>query len=148
MKLIQPETPGHAHLTGKEHVTIARLRQAVQIKQIDSRHATFRTAAKAGAVAVVAICFLFAVRAIAGRTTLFSASVDAMFHMSADRWIAYIVASMSCGGYYYERRTRRKTIKEQAEYIEKLERKIDPKRSSSGLTITGVPPKEEELDAS
>ena len=86
------------------------------------------------------------VRSLAGTDTKFAAIVNAVVDMKLNEWVAYIMAGGASVGYLRERRLRRKTIEQNQEYIRSLEEKIDPRRSSSGLTVIGEPRKEE-LDA-
>jgi hypothetical protein len=94
---------------------------------------------------VVLICWFQyrCFQAIAGKDTTFSAVVNLVAKLSIDRWIAYIVAGLASGCWWIERRTRQRTIKEREEYIRELEKKVDPKRSTSGLTATGKPRQED-----
>jgi hypothetical protein len=123
-----------------------RNRQARALRLIDGGYGLARTLFRtAGWVAVAAFAYL-CIGAIAGKETKFEATAKAMLDLSVDRWAAYGLAAICGAGYYNERRLRRKTIKDNGEYIRRLEEKIDPKRSKSGLSATGKP-KKEDLDA-
>ncbi len=89
--------------------------------------------------------FVFrSIEALAGKNT--SALFQTVVDMSADRWIAWIVAAGASGGYLHERRLRRRTIEGKADHEKLLEQHIDARRSGSGLTKSGDP-KKEDVDA-
>jgi len=122
-------------------------RERIRLKRhqalIDAGQSIARTFIRWAAVVLVFWIGGRCIDSIAGKDTKFSAVVELMTKVQADRWIAYIVAGVATGAWALERRTRQRTIKENAEYVRELEKKIDPRRSSSGLTATGKPRKED-----
>lgn len=57
--------------------------------------------------------------------------------LKADQWIAYIFGGASIAYGLRERKLRQKYMNENTERERRLEEKIDPERSSSGLPETG-----------
>jgi hypothetical protein len=84
-----------------------------------------------------------AINAIAGKSTDFTAVVRALVDLKANEWFAYALATFCGGGWYRERKLRHRTIQEQGAHIAQLERRIDPKRRSSGLLSDGRQRKED-----
>lgn len=113
---------------------------------LHARYGLFRTLVRSATVAFVVWMGFMSIREIAGKDTSFKAVVNAVIELSADRWVFLLLSGVSSFGWYRERRLRQKTIAEQAGHIGELERKVDPKRLSSGLGPTGAPRKED-LDA-
>jgi len=114
---------------------------------VEAATSIVRTLIRWAGAAVIAWFAYKSFQAVAGKDTTFSAVVNLATKLSIDRWIAYIIAGLSSGCWWYERRTRQKTIKDREEYIRELEKKIDPKRSTSGLTAEGKPRKEDVNEA-
>ena len=100
-----------------------------------------RTAVKTVGWGFAVWCFYMCVQAVAGTNTTFLAIVQSSFKMSLDRYAAYFLAGIAGLAWYGERLLRKRTIKGQGDYIKKLESEKDPKRSSSGLSRTGEPPR-------
>jgi hypothetical protein len=99
----------------------------------------------AGAVAIAAILWL-CVREVAGKETTFRAGLEGVLRASVDRYIAWVVIAILA---YFNRRQKKLTesiIRDRAPYISELERKVDPKRSSSRLDEKGNP-RQEDKDA-
>lgn len=92
------------------------------------------------------LCFCIVERgwvSTVGKTTSASVLVNMALSLGATRWFFAIVALLGGGYGLSERSLRRRHIKKTAEYIEALEKKIDPGRSSSGLTAIGTTRKED-----
>lgn len=86
------------------------------------------------AVAVVALgwlCVAEPVRALAGQQTMldFQALIDLDLHVA----LPYVAAVLSVGLWHRERRLRKSAVRRENERNRKLERKIDPDRTSSGF---------------
>jgi hypothetical protein len=78
-----------------------------------------------------------AITALSGHQTDASFVVKILLNLQADRWIAYIVGG---GGVVYgwnERRLKRKDIERLSRHTEELEKRLDPKRTSSNLLPDG-----------
>jgi len=75
--------------------------------------------------------------ALAGRST--SLLLDATIRAFADikLIVPSLVAAIAGAGWYRERRLRQDNTRHMAPRIERLEKRMDPKRSSSALTKEG-----------
>jgi hypothetical protein len=116
----------------------AARRHEILIFTIDRAAALFGTALRVIGLLGSLLLLWLMVRSIAGKETSFSAVVKAAVDMSADRWVAWIVAGGTSYGLYRERKLRKKSVKESGDTIKQLETIVDPKRTSSGLTDRGV----------
>jgi hypothetical protein len=83
---------------------------------------------------------------LAGRETKFEAVMRTLLSVTSDRWVAYAVSAIFGVSWYRQRRLSQKSIKEREAYIRDLEKRIDPRRSSSGLSATGRPKKKRGRD--
>jgi hypothetical protein len=75
--------------------------------------------------------------AFAGRDTAATFSLSVITKLQADRWFAYLFGAGGVGYGLVERRLRRRNIKRLTKHTEELEKRIDPERTSSGLTPEG-----------
>ena len=83
--------------------------------------------------------FMFrSVDSLAGKETFADIAIKWFGSVKANQWAAWIFASLSGIGWYSERRLRRKKTEQMAQHISDLEKTIDPKRSSTTLTTTGL----------
>lgn len=137
--------PTQQHAT-KNDVEMARIQSREKARVADLRYGLGRTVVRVAAFVAVAYFFFKAAQVYAGTDTRFKAVFDGVISLSADRWVAYILAGITTGAWYRLKKLRERTISEQGTYIKQLESKVDPHRSSSGLTKTGKPRKED-LDA-
>ena len=127
----------------RQQAEATRMKYHIYAQFIDSLFGWLRTAVRAGAWSFVAYCFYLAVKSVAGQNTNVQAVVDAVLHLGMNQWVAYAVAALCGVGYIHERRLRQKANRDQGNYIRELESKIDPGRSTSRLTETGRPTKED-----
>ncbi|MCX7359020.1 MAG: hypothetical protein NT015_12875 [Alphaproteobacteria bacterium] len=95
-----------------------------------------------GVVLGIAYCLMVSVQAMAGTQTSFSVVVQMLASISADRYVAYIVAILFGAYGYNERRLRREKTEQLSAHIKELERRLDPNRTSSSLTPKGTTPKD------
>lgn len=130
----QPDTP---------EIELARIRAHTHAHLIDSLFGSVRTLIRSGAFAFVAYCMYLTIVPSVGKQTVIRLVVDWIVRLGADQWIYYMVVFLFGIGYYHQRGLRRRTNKEQGDYIRQLEMKIDPQRTSSGLTETGELRKED-----
>ena len=72
--------------------------------------------------------------------------VDTIVDLKFDRWVAYVAAVLAGGGYLHERRLRQRAVREMSVHIRKLESKLLPERSSSGLLPSGEAKLEDQDD--
>jgi hypothetical protein len=91
-------------------------------------------------VAGVVLCFYFAYRAtalLAGQNTKAEFILSALADLKANQWFAYLFGG-GCGLWAWnERRLRKKTTKRLQGRVVDLEKKLDPKRTTSGLPSSG-----------
>lgn len=137
--------PRHSkHSVEVENAKFAReqLRQkgALRVKTVSEVFSTIRSAVPWICVAVIVWQTRFAIQALSGKETL--ASFGLMTSLFANKWIAYGVAALTTAGFFNERKARKKLILRQAPYVTKLEKSVDPHRSSSHLGPDGDPEKE------
>jgi hypothetical protein len=82
-----------------------------------------------------------AFEAFAGRSTLANFGIFLIADLKVNKVFSHIVLGLfGIGGVGYgvnERRLRRKVIKQSGGRIAKLEKRLDPKRTSSGLRVDG-----------
>lgn len=127
----------------KQHIELARVKHHTYAKLIDLGFGWLRTLVRAGAWCFVGWCLYRAIYSLAGQNTHLNAVVSAAVKFGADKWAAYIVATLCGVGYVHERRLRQSSNREQGTYIRSLESKLDPGRTTSQLTSTGRPSKED-----
>jgi proteasome assembly chaperone (PAC2) family protein len=108
---------------------------------------TLNTLIKSGAVVGVAGFVYLMVRELAGKETLASIGLGFLADIKTSRGIAMaLVSILGVGGPVYglrERKLRRDDIEKRSAYIEELEKAIDKRRTSSGLTPRGTTRKED-----
>jgi hypothetical protein len=92
------------------------------------------------------LCFIswrlgLALEAFAGRSTLANFGIFLVADLKVNKVFSHIIMGLfGVGGVGYgvnERRLRRKVIKQSGGRIAKLENRLDPKRTSSGLRVDG-----------
>lgn len=116
-----------------ERVTIARI-EAWQRVAV----ATIRAAFGLGAC-----YFLYrATGELAGKETSLSTAMKAMVDMKLSEYASLALAGVFGTGYGIERRLRKRAVAEMSEHARTLEERLDPNRTSSGLSINGQPPKQ------
>jgi|SRR5579875_1562019 len=76
--------------------------------------------------------------AYAGKSTAADVAIRFFAEFKIDRALAYLFGLGGIGYGWQQRELRRRTIKRLTERTGELERKIDPNRSSSGLTERGT----------
>jgi hypothetical protein len=118
-----------------------REKHTLALRRLDSRYALARTTIKGAFGAVCVWLITDTIRAFAGKETV--ALLSGILNVTVSEGIAYALSVVLGGGWVAERRLRRRTNREKAAHISELEKRLDPKRSSSGLTITGKPRKED-----
>lgn len=91
---------------------------------------------------VVGLFLIYAAKVVlvawAGKSTTANISLQILTKLQIDRWIAYLfgVSGVSYGA--YERSLRRRNIKRMSGLNTQLEQRLDPARTSSGLTPSGT----------
>lgn len=84
------------------------------------------------------------VEVAAGKKTIAELTMNLLANVTVNKWAAYALGALGFGYGLYERRVRQKAIKRFAPLIKEREKKLDPKRSSSGLTEDGKTRKDDE----
>lgn len=79
--------------------------------------------------------------AFAGKTTLANLGVAFIANVDFSKWAAWLLASLTSGGMYLQRRTNKALIARNADLSKKLEIPLSPNRSSSDLQRDGRPKK-------
>lgn len=148
--LVLELSQGHTSKRFEESIT----EQEIKLAQLKYRHSTYsklidgiftwlRTLVRSGAWAFVAYCMYKMIVPLVGKETVLRIAVDWLTRFSADQWIFCLVA-IFCGiGYYHERGIRRKTVRNMGDHLAATEKLLDPYRTSSQLTETGQPRKED-----
>ena len=113
---------------------IDRLRAGGYIEQFGS---TARTFIRCALLAWVAYETKESISLLAGEQTSANIAVNFLSSISVNVGLAWGVAAASMGYGYHERKLRKRTVQSLAKRKGDLERLIDPRRSSSGLTTTG-----------
>jgi hypothetical protein len=75
--------------------------------------------------------------AFAGKETAANLALSLLVNLKADRWVAYLVGALGVGYGAVERHVRRRNIKRLTAHTEELEKRLHPRRTSSGLTPKG-----------
>jgi hypothetical protein len=117
----------------------AQLRESA--RKFDAVFRFLGIVARMGTFAFCAWCAKEGLEAMAGKTT--SAIISGIFKVNADRWVAYAVSALCGVGYFRERNSKKKLIEQMGPYVKELEKKVDPRRTSSQLTTSGEASKED-----
>lgn len=122
--------------TKKQRSASATQLQTVQIGEL---WRTVRHGTKWAGIAFVAYCAWQAVASLAGKQTDVSVAVSAfLYALSEIKFaVAFTLAFATSVWAYIERRIRQSVTERLHERIRELELKLDPGRSSSGLTRLG-----------
>jgi hypothetical protein len=117
----------------------ARARERVTLIKVNERYRTARTALRVIFGGFVVWCLYLAIDSIAGKTTAFQAAVTVGFSLLWD--IRFVVAFSLAGATTIwaaaERWLRHRKVNFLQGRIKELELKIDPGRTTSGLTTKG-----------
>src|SRR5713101_6446433 len=87
-----------------------------------------------GSLVLIAFMIADALKGLSGRTTLADIGVKFLIDIRMSEAIAYVLAAGGMAYGYKERRLRQKNIPRLSARNQELERRIDPGRSTSGLT--------------
>lgn len=140
-----PSSKSRAEL--KHEIDLAKLRYRRNLTIVDHVFKLLRQVV-AGAIIVGCAYFVFrSVDALAGKKTVLSSFVKGVLDMKIDRWVYLSLAGICGMGWRTERKLRRRTIAEQGRHIAKLESRLAPERTSSGLRPDGTAQQEDRDDA-
>lgn len=127
------------------HLALARIKSRERVQLAMRIGSAFTTLTKTSGWVACTYFLYKTVSSLAGKNT--HAIFLAALGMHADRWIAYAVATICTGGYFWEKRRNGALVKRFASLAAAEERKVDPRRSSSQLTQTGETNQEDRDDA-
>jgi len=117
----------------------ARARERVTLIRVDQRYRTARTGLRVLFSGFAVWCLYLAIDSIAGKTTAFQAAITVGFSLLWD--IRFVVAFSLAGATTMwsatERWLRHRKVNYLQGRIKELELKIDPGRTTSGLTTKG-----------
>lgn len=120
---------------------IDRLKANTLIHEVGSIARTF---IRFGTIAFCAYMAKEALVALAGKVTTANILVEFLSSISVNVAIAWTLAVFGVGYGVLERRMRKRAVRHLAERKAALELRLDPKRSTSGLTRTGDTSPEDE----
>jgi len=111
---------------------------------IDRAFGLLRTVARGLAWVGTAGFLYLTMDTLAGKDTLFRADVGAALKLAANEHFFYLAAILvTSSGWAVQTKLKRKAIKNVQAHVTKLEKLIDPKRSSSDLLKDGQPAAED-----
>lgn len=110
-------------------------RERLALHRVDQLYSTIRAAFRYGALAFGFWCLYLAVDSIAGKTTAFTMALSVLWDVRLV--FAFSVAGLAIIWAIAERKLRQRKVAYMQGRIKDLETKIDPQRSSSGLTEKG-----------
>lgn len=113
---------------------VQRLRSRGVVDQVGM---TARTIVRVACVMFVAYMFKETIKELAGRETVTNILVSFFGSLSVNVAIAWGLAAAGVAYGEYQRRLRKRTVSSWASRKAELERHIDPRRSSSGLSHDG-----------
>jgi hypothetical protein len=113
----------------------SRARERVALLRVDQLFRTIRTAIRAGAVGFAFWCLYLLGDAVAGKST--AVTVGLSFLWDLRLVFAFSIAGATTLWAIGERFLRHRKVESMQGRIRELELKIDPKRSTSGLTPKG-----------
>lgn len=113
----------------------AQARERLALKKVDQWHSTIRLLIRYGAVAFGCWCLYLSVDSIAGKTTAFTMALSVLWDVRLV--FAFTVAGLTTFWAVAERMLRQRKVGYMQGRIKELEQKIDPQRSTSGLTEKG-----------
>lgn len=90
-----------------------------------------------GGLTTMVYFFASSLAQMAGTNTSVDVALDALASLSAPEWLAYVVGGSGIGYGYLQQREKRKKTEAMAARIADLERRVDPKRTSSRLMPDG-----------
>jgi hypothetical protein len=113
-------------------------RYEVMTRVIDASSSLGQTLLICGTIGFVAYLVYGVMIAYAGQTTVADVAITLAANLGIDRWLAYLVAGGGVGYGVRQRQLRRQNIERLAHRNTTLEQRIDPNRTSSGLTPRGT----------
>lgn len=110
------------------------------VRLIDRTYQLLALGVKCGALVWIASYANEAIQSLAGETTSasFSVAVKVIKETGGDLWIWVLLGILGVAYGVIQKRLRRREITHFSAYVKELELKIDPNRSSSGLSPDGT----------
>lgn len=112
--------------------------QAIRFRKVDILADAVRIGIPWLALVLIFGCITAMVYRLAGKTTLAQIGVSFFGEMKMSNAVAYVFGAAGTGYGLFERNLRRRKTKNMAAHLADLESRIDPSRSSSGLTPKGT----------
>jgi hypothetical protein len=110
-------------------------RERITLLRTDRRYRALVTLIRGATTVGVAYCLYLSVNSIAGKTTVFSAVLSVLADLRISILVTLTLAG--CGWGLIERMLRQRKTEYFQQRIRDLEKKIDPQRTTSGLTPKG-----------
>jgi hypothetical protein len=120
---------------------VEALRIRANARKVDGAYSVGRTFIRGATIFGCFFLLYLCVAALAGKET--TALLMAIVDLKLEAVLPWLGTATATGAWAWERRLRRKTIKELGTYTAALEAHQDPDRSRSGLLLTGAPRKED-----
>ena len=109
----------------------------VRLKKVDAVVKLGSMAIKWGVIGFVAWCSYQSIAVVSGTTTKVGVAVNFLANVTVSQWTAWLLAGLFGGMAWRQRKLRRDTVEQLSEQKTKLEKALDPGRSSSKLTARG-----------
>jgi|SRR5208282_2641212 len=122
-----------------------RLRYQAKFRRYEIIATSVQLAFPWGALCFIAYMAYLSVSALAGQTTLAKLGLAVAGNVNVNQAFAWLLSALFGGYGLNERRLRRKTVKRLGTENSELAKLIDPKRSSSHLTVKGTTRREDKI---
>jgi hypothetical protein len=113
------------------------LNYAFRVRLVERSADVLSAAMKWGSISFLAYCLYLSVNSLAGQDTFAKIGIGFMVNMTVSKWVAYVFGLGGTAYGWNERRLRRNTVLRLGPSRLEYERRLDPRRSSSGLTLSG-----------
>ncbi len=123
------------------HVKLPSAKQAefiIQYKKLDIVADAVHLIVPWGSVVVIFVCMYLMVSKLAGQMTMAQIGVSFLGEMRLPSAVAYVFGGTAFAYGANERRLRHKKTSGMASYMQELEQRLDPNRTSSNLTARGT----------
>jgi hypothetical protein len=97
----------------------------------------YNTTVRWGVLGFLGWCVVLCIRALSGQTTVAQFLVTLLGNVTISKWAAYALTGCSVGYGWREHKLRLKVNETLGDRNSKLEKQVDPQRSSSKLTRRG-----------
>jgi hypothetical protein len=108
-----------------------------KVELINALLSGWKTLLAVGGTVAVAYLVFRSIESLAGRSTDSNIMVKFVTDLKASRWLSMAFAGLMGTWGASERALKKKAVKRLHVRVKELEEKIDPTRTSSGLTLTG-----------